>query len=127
MFFFSIFNCKDDARRLRFTGRPSTPLETRPGRWSGPTESGSLPIAGRVRSRSVESLFRAGRVLAAIRDRLKSQRKWTEWQNDHKVGTTSAWQAIKLFEAAGSEEAVADLTRTEALIKFGITERCAEK
>jgi glycerol-3-phosphate dehydrogenase len=77
--------------------------------------------------RSVESLFRAGRVLAAIRDRLKSQRKWTEWQNDHKVGTTSAWQAIKLFEAAGSEEAVADLTRTEALIKFGITERCAEK
>ena len=71
--------------------------------------------------RSVESLFRAGRVLAAIRDRLKSQGKWTEWQKDHKVGVTSAWQAIQLFEKAGSEAAVADLTRTEALIKFNIT------
>ena len=38
--------------------------------------------------RSVESLFRAGRVLAAIRDRLKSQGKWTEWQKEHKVGVT---------------------------------------
>jgi hypothetical protein len=71
--------------------------------------------------RSAVSLLRAGRVLAAIRDRLKSQRKWTEWQKDHKVGVTSAWQAIQLFEKAGSEAAIANLTRTEALIKFNIT------
>ena len=71
--------------------------------------------------RSSVSLFRAGRVMAAIRHILKSQGKWTKWQNDHKVSVTSAWQAIQLFSKAGSEEAVAGLTRTEALQKFDIT------
>lgn len=70
--------------------------------------------------RSVESLFRAGRVLSAIRDILKPQRKWTQWQKEHKVSVTSAWQAIGLYEEAGSEKAVAGLTRTEALKKFNI-------
>ena len=70
--------------------------------------------------RSVESLFRAGRVLSVIRDRLKPQRKWTQWQKDHKVSVTSAWQAIELYEKSGSETALAGLTRTEALKKFDI-------
>jgi glycerol-3-phosphate dehydrogenase len=68
--------------------------------------------------RSTVSLFRAGRVMAAIRHILKSQGKWTKWQKAHKVGVTSAWQAIQLVEKAGSEKAVAGLTRTEALKKF---------
>ena len=71
--------------------------------------------------RSTVSLYCVGRVLSAIKDKLKVERKWTKWQKDHKVGVTSAWQAIQLFEKAGSEEAVAELTRTEALIKFDIT------
>ncbi len=70
--------------------------------------------------RSVESLFRAGRVMSAIRDILKPQRKWTQWQKDHKVGVTSAWQAIELYQTAGSEESISGLTRTEALKKFNI-------
>jgi hypothetical protein len=70
--------------------------------------------------RSVESLFRAGRVLCALRDILKPQLKWTQWQKEHKVSVTSAWQAIGLYEAAGSEKALAGLTRTEALKKFNI-------
>jgi hypothetical protein len=71
--------------------------------------------------RSATSLFRAGRVMSAIRDLLKPQRKWTQWQKDHKVGVTTAWQAIELFDRAGSEDALAGLTRTEALKKFEIT------
>ena len=70
--------------------------------------------------RSTVSLYRAGRVLSAIKEKLKVERRWTKWQKDHKVGVTSAWQAIALFEATGSEAAVAELSRTEALIKFDI-------
>src|SRR5271157_130073 len=47
--------------------------------------------------RSTVSLYRAGRVLSAIKEKLKVERKWTKWQKDHKVGVTSAWQAIALF------------------------------
>jgi hypothetical protein len=71
--------------------------------------------------RSVESLFRAGRLLSAIRDILKPARQWTKWQKEHKVSVTSAWQAIALFEVAVSVDAVAGLTRSEALTKFDIT------
>lgn len=70
--------------------------------------------------RSTVSLYRAGRVLSAIKEKLKLVGNWTKWQKDHKVGVTSAWQAIQLFQRA-SEEAVSKLTRTEALIKFNIT------
>jgi hypothetical protein len=70
--------------------------------------------------RSVESLFRAGRVLSALRAILKPRRKWTQWQKEHKVSVTSAWQAIELFLLAGSEAGIAGLTRTEALKKFNI-------
>lgn len=71
--------------------------------------------------RSTVSLYRAGRVLSVIKERLKVGGKWTKWQKDHKVGVTSAWQAIQIFLRATSEEAVSKLTRTEALIKFNIT------
>ncbi len=60
-------------------------------------------------------------MLATIRSIVKPQGKWTKWQKSHKVAVTSAWQAIELYQAAGSEAAVAGLTRTEALIKFNIT------
>ncbi len=70
--------------------------------------------------RSTVSLYRAGRVLSAIKAKLKLGGNWTKWQKDHKVGVTSAWQAIQLFERS-SEGAVSKLTRTQALIKFNIT------
>ena len=71
--------------------------------------------------RSTVSLYRAGRVLSAIKKKLKGERTWTKWQKDHKVSVTSAWQAIELFKKARSEKSVAGLSRTEALKKFDIT------
>ena len=71
--------------------------------------------------RSTVSLYSVGRVLSAIKEKLKIEGRWTKWQKDHKVGVTSAWQAIQLFEKAFSEEAIVGLTRSEALIKFNIT------
>jgi hypothetical protein len=64
-------------------------------------------------------------VLSAIRDILKPQRKWTQWQKDHKVSVTSAWQAIELYNTAGAEEAISGLTRTQALKKFDIDKSTA--
>jgi hypothetical protein len=73
--------------------------------------------------RSTAAFYRAGRSLWCARKKLKgeSKRAWTKWQKANGIPTTSAWQAIRLYEEADSEEAVAGLTRTQALKKYGIT------
>ena len=73
--------------------------------------------------RSTAAFYRAGRTLWCARQQLKGKgkRAWTKWQKANGISTTSAWQAIRLYEEAESEEAVAGLTRTQALKKYGVT------
>jgi|GEM_PF-6083501 len=73
--------------------------------------------------RSTLTLYRAGRTLWCARKKLKGKgkRAWTKWQKSHGIPVTSAWQAIRLYEEAESEEAVAGLTRSQALQKYKIT------
>ncbi|QDV36979.1 hypothetical protein [Tautonia plasticadhaerens] len=73
--------------------------------------------------RSTVTFYRAGRALWCARKKLKGKgnRAWTRWQRDNGISITSAWQAIRLYEEAEGEEAVAGLTRTQALKKYGIT------
>lgn len=73
--------------------------------------------------RSTSAFYRAGRTLWCARKKLKGKGKrgWTRWQKANGIPTTSAWQAIRLYEEAEGEEAVAGLTRTQALKKYGIT------
>lgn len=77
--------------------------------------------------RSTVTFYRAGRALWCARKKLKGKgkRAWTKWQKDNGIPITSAWQAIRLYEEAEAkgegEEAIAGLTRTQALKKYGIT------
>lgn len=73
--------------------------------------------------RSTAAFYRAGRTLWCARKKLKGKGKrgWTKWQKANGIPTTSAWQAIRLYEEAESEEAVAGLTRSQALKQYGIT------
>ncbi len=73
--------------------------------------------------RSTATFYQAGRTLWCARKKLKGKgrRAWTKWQKAHGIPVTSAWQAIRLYEEAEGEEAVAGLTRTQALKKYGIT------
>jgi hypothetical protein len=73
--------------------------------------------------RSAVSLYKAGMYLFVARKRLKGKgkRAWTKWQRANHIPVTSAWQAIRLYEEAGSEADLIGLTRSHALSKFGIT------
>jgi hypothetical protein len=73
--------------------------------------------------RSAVSLYKAGMYLFAARKRLKGKgkRAWTKWQKANHIPVTTAWQAIRLYEEAGSEADLIGLTRSQALSKFGIT------
>jgi hypothetical protein len=73
--------------------------------------------------RSTATLYRAGRALWCARKRFrgKGKRSWTKWQKVNSIPITSAWQAIRLYEMAEGEKAVAGLTRSQALHKYGIT------
>ncbi|MBY0522787.1 MAG: hypothetical protein K2R98_05295 [Gemmataceae bacterium] len=66
------------------------------------------------------SIFQAGRALKLARDQFLETREWTKWLKAQGIPRTSAWEAIELFEKARVEDAVANLTRSEALRKFGV-------
>lgn len=66
--------------------------------------------------KSAVALFRAGCALFHIRNRCLSDGhgKWTRWMRDHNLSRTTVNDAIRLFENAASEEAVAGLGITVA-------------
>lgn|GEM_PF-3543975 len=67
-------------------------------------------------------IFRSGHALAIARQKVKSERwgEWGRWQEEHNLKRTTAWEAIQLYERAGSEEAIANLTPSQAKRRFGI-------
>jgi hypothetical protein len=70
--------------------------------------------ASQLSRRSTVQVFRAGHALFLARERLKAERRWCEWLSENNIPRTNAWEAIELYEQGGSEEAVANLTLTEA-------------
>ena len=71
--------------------------------------------------KSSVDLFNAGQALVAVRTQLEiNGLGYCEWLKEQKIPRTSAHEAVKLFEAAGTVEAVKDLPITEAKVKFGI-------
>jgi hypothetical protein len=66
------------------------------------------------------SIFQAGRALKLAHDQFTKKRAWGKWLKQQGIPRTSAWEAIELFEQAKTEDAVANLTRVQALKKFGI-------
>ena len=70
------------------------------------------------RRTSVET-HRLGHALSIIQQKTKPFGKWTKWLAKHEIPRTTAWEAIRLFESA-TEEEVAELTITEAKIRYGI-------
>ena len=45
---------------------------------------------------------------------------WGRWLKEHDLKRTTAWEAIELYQRAGSEEAIANLTPSQAKKRYGI-------
>lgn len=84
---------------------------------------GSIDLSRSLARKSTVERFRAGNALSIAKTKLKGGKKgaWCRWLKDQNISRTLAWEALKLFERAGSEEAVADLDITRAYRKYGIT------
>ncbi|QDV37617.1 hypothetical protein [Tautonia plasticadhaerens] len=67
--------------------------------------------------RSTVTFYRIGRTLWCGRKKLKGKGRhaWTRWQKENGIPITSAWQAIRQYQEAEGETAVADRPRTQAL------------
>ncbi|MEI8194599.1 MAG: DNA adenine methylase [Phycisphaerae bacterium] len=74
---------------------------------------------GPLRRRSVLAVFRAGAALIIVRDRLVERGGWVAWQSQHDLSRKTVNEAIRLFEAAGSEQALDGYSLTEAKVAFG--------
>ncbi len=72
--------------------------------------------------RSTVQIFRAGWALSIARRKVKAQKwgEWGRWLEEHNIKRTTAWEAIQLYERAGSEEAIAKLAPSEAKRRYGI-------
>lgn len=70
--------------------------------------------------KSAIALFRAGRALAFARTRCKAQGHgvWADWKRRHGLADTTANDAIRLYEGAGTEEALTGMGITEAKQQF---------
>lgn len=61
----------------------------------------------------------SGRALGIAREKTKPNGKWGKWLEKNKIPRSTAWESIRLFQAA-SEEDLAELTITEAKVQFSI-------
>lgn len=85
--------------------------------------SGALLEAGVLSRKCTVAVFRAGRALSLAQAKLKETNgwgAWGAWLENHRICRTSAWESIQLFERAGSEGAIANMTISEAKRKLGI-------
>jgi hypothetical protein len=76
-----------------------------------------------VGRRSTVQIYRSGRALSIARRRLKAEGRgrWGRWQEEHGFKRTTAWEAAELYERAGSEDEVAQMTPKDAKSRYGIT------
>lgn len=80
-----------------------------------------IGAANRLARKQTIYIIRAGADLAEARTKLPPGLSWVKALEAANIPRTTAWEAMKLFELAGSEDAVANLTITEAKQKYGIT------
>ncbi len=81
-----------------------------------------VQLAALGRQSAVE-LFRAGRALHFVREKLKVDSAYCQWLEDNDIARTTAHEAIKLFYNAKTEEAVAGMTVTEAKITYRVIKK----
>jgi hypothetical protein len=79
----------------------------------------------RIGRRSTVQIFRAGHALSIARRKVKAEKwgEWGRWLATHNLKRTTAWEAIQLYERAGSEDAIANLTPGEAKRQYDIYRR----
>jgi hypothetical protein len=72
--------------------------------------------------RSTVQVFRSGHALSIAQRKVKAEKwgVWGRWLGSHNIKRTTAWEAIKLYQRAGSEEAIAHLMPWEAKRRYGI-------
>lgn len=73
----------------------------------------------RLGRRTAVETHRVGHALSIVQQKTKPKRQWTKWLAQYNIPRQTAWEAIKLFEAA-TEEEISQLTIMEAKIKYGV-------
>ncbi len=73
--------------------------------------------AGRL---TAAQTYLIGRALSFANLKLIIKGKWMQWLEEQGIPQKTAWEAIKLYEAVKDESELAELTSTEAKIKYGI-------
>jgi len=69
--------------------------------------------------RSTVQIFRSGHALSIARRKVPWG-DWGRWLKEHDLKRTTAWEAVELYQRAGSEEAIANLTPSQAKKRYGI-------
>jgi len=86
-----------------------------------------LAQAGVLARKTTLAVLRAGLPLFIIRERLKPERKWCQFQKERNLPRTSVWEAIELHlrvtERGFTEEQAAEMPWPEPLEFFGIGRR----
>lgn len=76
--------------------------------------------------KSAVEVFRGGHALSIVKVKVPDG-KYGSWLKEHKIKTTTAWEAVTLFEKAGSEAALKDFTLTQAKKHFGVVKEKQKK
>ena len=69
---------------------------------------------------SAKLIYGAGKALTEAREKKPPGKSWSDCLKPVGISRTSAWEAMKLYELAPCEAEIAEMTRTEAKVKFGI-------
>lgn len=67
--------------------------------------------------KSTVEVFKAGHALSIVKAKVPG---YMNWLKENQIKVTTAWEAVTLFEKAGSEEAIKGLTLTQAKKHFGV-------
>jgi hypothetical protein len=69
--------------------------------------------------KSAVQIWRAGKAVLIVQERLKQERKWTAWAQEHDLPLTSVYEAIKIAEKFDSEADITGFTVIEAKMIAG--------
>jgi len=76
----------------------------------------------RMKKKGARHVYRAGHAFSLIRAKLKEERQYMKWLETFTLSHSAVHQAIQLYERFESEEAVGDMTTTEAKAAVGIVQ-----
>src|SRR3954454_15734433 len=69
--------------------------------------------------KSAVQIWRAGKALLLVKEKLKAERKWTSWAKQHDLPLTSVYEAMKLAEKFENERDIIGFSGVDAKMVAG--------